>query len=190
MCVYYRCRSGDSRLSRMPRSVENNRCANTREPSLGVRKFGLKLVEAAADKPILDVACGAGRNAIFLSELGCTVICIDKDLTELRQHQTHQSHTSAPKEQRLELCHLDLVNESWPFAEGSAGGIVNVHFFLPSLFSRFVNSLTSGGGTSFLNPCLAAEGTVWNCRRGDMCGLCLPGVLTSRSTKNGKTGAI
>ena len=103
------------------------------------------MVEAAADKPILDVACGAGRNAIFLSELGCMVICIDKDLTELRRHQTHQSHTSAPKEQRLELRHLDLVNESWPFAEGSAGGIVNVHFFLPSLFPRFENSLTSGG---------------------------------------------
>ena len=107
--------------------VEADRCNERREPSVLVRKFASKMLEAAGDKPILDVACGAGRNAIFLSELGCMVICIDKDLTELRRHQTHQSHTPAPKEQRLELCHLDLVNESWPFAEGSAGGIVSVH---------------------------------------------------------------
>ena len=45
-----------------------------------VRQFGEKVAKAAGDMPILDVACGSGRNAIFLRELSCTVICMDIDL--------------------------------------------------------------------------------------------------------------
>jgi len=45
----------------------------------------------------------------------------------------------------LQLHELDLLNDPWDFAEGAAGAIVNVHFFLPSLFSRFGHSLKPGG---------------------------------------------
>ncbi len=103
------------------------------------------MVKAAADEPILDVACGSGRNAIFLSQLGCKVICIDKDLTSLRRQATYRLHMSSDEEQRLELRQLDLVQDSWPFDEASVGGIVNVHFFLPSLFPLFEKSLSPGG---------------------------------------------
>jgi SAM-dependent methyltransferase len=103
------------------------------------------MVEAAADNPILDVACGAGRNAIFLSALGCTVVCIDKDLNQLRRHQMDQTPPPSQKHGRLELRQLDLVKDSWPFVKGSVGGIVNVHFFVPALFPHFENSLAPGG---------------------------------------------
>jgi SAM-dependent methyltransferase len=103
------------------------------------------MIAAAAEKPILDVACGSGRNAIFLSQFGCKVICIDKDLTDLRQREAHRSKLSAREEHQLELRQLDLVEDSWPFGQGSVGGIVNVHFFLPSLFPLFEYSLWPGG---------------------------------------------
>jgi hypothetical protein len=75
--------------------------------------------------------------------LGCTVICIDKDLTELRKHETYRQ--GLPSLGRLELLQLDLVREPWPFGDGTAGGIVNVHYFLPSLFPYFERSLMPGG---------------------------------------------
>jgi SAM-dependent methyltransferase len=129
----------------MTQSVNDDLRSNALEPSRLVRKFGSKTVEAAADKPILDVACGSGRNAIFFAELGCTVICLDKDLNQLRSYETHRAQMSPGKHKSIELRQLDLIEETWPFAEASIGGIVNVHFFLPSLFPHFENSLSPGG---------------------------------------------
>lgn len=115
------------------------------EPSILVRKFAARIIGAAGEKPILDVACGSGRNAVFLSQLGCKVICIDKDLSDLRRREAHQAKMPSDGNHRLELRPLDLVEGLWPFGEGSVGGIVNVHFFLPSLFPFFENSLSPGG---------------------------------------------
>lgn len=129
----------------MRRSVDVGRCSNRHEPSALVRKFASRMVEAAAEEPVLDVACGSGRNAIFLSQLGCRVICIDRDLADLRRHGAYQMQISSGEKHRIELRRLDLVEDSWPFGEASVGGIVNVHFFLPSLFPLFEKSLSPGG---------------------------------------------
>src|SRR5205823_1711508 len=58
------------------------RLSNLR-PTPFLKKFGAEIGKAAGTYPILDVACGTGRNGIFLSQLGRTVICIDKDLSRL-----------------------------------------------------------------------------------------------------------
>ena len=86
--------------------------------------------------PILDIACGNGRNAFPLAELGCTVICADKDLSRFAP--------PANLEHRLRSCPLDLIDSQWPFEKSSAGGIVNVHFFLPALLPHFESSLAKG----------------------------------------------
>jgi SAM-dependent methyltransferase len=129
----------------MQRSVENDRCSSALEPSVLVRKFASRMIDAVAGKPILDVACGSGRNAIFLSQLGCKVICVDKDLTVLQRRELQQKMVKSDEKYQVELRQLDLVEDSWPFGEASVGGIVNVHFFLPSLFPLFENSLSTGG---------------------------------------------
>src|SRR5690348_12013636 len=41
-----------------------------------VRKFAPQIASAASEKPIVDVACGSGRNALVLATLGCRVICV------------------------------------------------------------------------------------------------------------------
>jgi SAM-dependent methyltransferase len=123
------------------RQVDSGHRSSGLEPSALVRKFASRMAEAAVGKPILDVACGSGRNALFLSQLGCKVICIDTDLADLRT----QRASSSDEKHRLELCQLDLVEASWPFGEASVGGIVNVHFFLASLFPFFEKSLSPGG---------------------------------------------
>lgn len=103
-----------------------------------MRRFASKIAGAAAGLPILDVACGSGRNGLFLHNLACTVICVDNDLTRF-QTQGHASVGNLVSRQ------LDLVKNAWPFGECSLGGIVNVHFLLPALFPYFERSLAPGG---------------------------------------------
>lgn len=106
------------------------------EPCALVRRFGAKIVEAANGAPILDVGCGAGRNAIHLARLGGTVICLDRNSDLLRR---------LPRAKRLVPLHMDVATEPWPFAQHQLGGIVSVHFLPPTLFQQFENSLSPGG---------------------------------------------
>src|SRR5437763_193812 len=85
-----------------------------------VRKFASKIAGAAGAAPIIDVACGSGRNAMVLSELGCNVICADIDLTRL-ETLLSSGILRLKFPSRLHLHHLDLVNDSWPFGEGTIG---------------------------------------------------------------------
>lgn len=113
--------------------------------SVLVRKFGSKVIAAAAGKPILDVACGSGRNAIFFLQRGCSVICADKDLTFLINCEARRKRTSSVPGNVLALRRLDFKQEVWPFETEDVGGIIDVHFFLPPLFPHFEDSLSPGG---------------------------------------------
>lgn len=116
------------------------------EPSPLVRRFAAKIAEAAAGKPLIDVACGSGRNALVFAQLGCTVICVDQDLSGLQAHVKHLRHTELRNTvAKLSLRQMDLVKDRWPFTTGFAGGIINVHFLLPELFHSFERSLAAGG---------------------------------------------
>jgi SAM-dependent methyltransferase len=101
-----------------------------------VRKFGAKIVEAAKGAPILDVGCGTGRNAIYLAQLGGTLICLDKDSDRLHR---------LPRVKRIVPLRIDLATDRWPFAQDQLGGIVSVHFPMPVLFRQFGSSLSPGG---------------------------------------------
>jgi SAM-dependent methyltransferase len=109
-----------------------------------VRRFAKQVVASASGKPILDVACGSGRNAFFLERIGGTVICIDRDLSSfnanplvLRDAKTHPVGL-VPRV-------VDLVKDPWPFTMNSVGGIINIDFLLPMLFPFFARSLSPGG---------------------------------------------
>ena len=130
----------------MKRTTPDDAASYRVEPSPLVRRFAAKIAEAAGDKPVLDVACGSGRNALALAQLGCRVICVDRDLASLQSRLVYLRRTNLRKASaRLSLHHLDLVKDDWPFPPGVAGGIINVHFLLPALFPHFEQSLSSGG---------------------------------------------
>jgi SAM-dependent methyltransferase len=107
-----------------------------------VRKYAEKIVAAAAGKPILDVACGSGRNAIFLARLGGTVICIDKDLSSLDANLQRRRDILTGYAKRLIPRRIDLLKNRWPFGPSSVGGIINVHCLLAALLPVFAISLT------------------------------------------------
>lgn len=101
-------------------------------PSAFVRECAERVVRASGGRPILDVACGSGRNGLFLASLGGKVIFIDRDLKRLHERA------------RSEAFQIDLARDQWPFAPGTLGGIINVHFLLPKLFRYFAASLAPG----------------------------------------------
>lgn len=101
-------------------------------PSAFVRTHAETLVQAARGKPILDVACGSGRNGWHLASLGCDVVFVDRDLIPLYDRA------------RCASFKIDLNRDPWPFGPNTLGGIVNVHFLLPSLFPHFAASLAPG----------------------------------------------
>jgi hypothetical protein len=101
-----------------------------------MRKFHIKKADATMGKPVLDIGCGSGRNAFPLAANGCTVICADKDLSRF--------HSPKDLEGQLVPQQLDFMTDAWPFAPSSAGGIISVHFLLPSLLPHFKESLSQG----------------------------------------------
>jgi SAM-dependent methyltransferase len=110
-----------------------------------VRRFAERVIAAAARKPILDVACGSGRNALFLARLSGAVICIDKDLSALNANLQRRRSVLTPSSIQLASQEIDLLNGGWPFAPRSVGGIINIHFLLPTLFPLFAISLAPCG---------------------------------------------
>jgi SAM-dependent methyltransferase len=114
-------------------------CPENLGASLLVRRFASEIAQAAGALPIADIACGSGRNAFALARLNCQMFCVDKDLSRL------QSEAQLSQFTRMKAQQLDLARDPWPFPPRSLGGIINVHFLLPSLFPSFISSLMPGG---------------------------------------------
>ena len=101
-------------------------------------QFGEELGRNAKG-PILDVACGYGRNAAYIASFGANVVCIDGDTAALDHIKT------LPEAHRLTTMKLHLLDDPWPFVHESVGAIVNVHYYHPTLLDKFIQSLKSGG---------------------------------------------
>ena len=127
----------------MPPQAVKDEIARATSPL--VRKFAEKVIAAAVGKPILDVACGSGRNALFLARLGCAVICIDKNLSALNANLQRRRAVLTASSMQLSSQEIDLLKEGWPFGQRSVGGIINIHFLLPQLFPFFASSLVPNG---------------------------------------------
>lgn len=112
-------------------------------PCTFVRRFAPKIAGATSGLSVLDVACGSGRNAFPFAQLGCTVICMDKDLSVLEH--TQELLPSCRRISQIVPHRVDLTRDEWPFGDAAVGAIINVHFFLPPLFPHFARSLIPGG---------------------------------------------
>jgi SAM-dependent methyltransferase len=115
-------------------------------PSRSVKKFGKEIVLAARERPILDVACGGGRNSAWISHLGGRMIGIDVNLRQIEAKRNYLRDTSLARAfSRVDLLELDLIRGLWPYPPSSIGGIVNIHFLHKPLLQAFSESLVPGG---------------------------------------------
>jgi SAM-dependent methyltransferase len=110
------------------------------KPSAYVKHFAQTVAESVQGYPVADIGCGSGRNAVFIAQMGCNVICIDKNFSRLCKNEF-----DLPIQKRLEVRLLDALNEPWPFARCTLGGIIVVDFLPWPLFPHLTDSLIPNG---------------------------------------------
>jgi SAM-dependent methyltransferase len=102
------------------------------QPSAWVSRFARQI----SDGETLDLACGSGRHARLLAELGHPVLAVDRDAEAL-------AACAAPgivTEQR------DLENGApWPYAANRFAGIVVANYLHRPLFAGLFDSLAPDG---------------------------------------------
>jgi SAM-dependent methyltransferase len=115
---------------------------STDAPSAHLLAERPRLREAAALGPVLDLACGRGRNALAAAEAGIRVVGIDRDpaaLTALR---------AAARERRAALSTLRADLEAGlgiPVRSGTCGGILVFRFLCRPLAPAIEAALAPGG---------------------------------------------
>jgi SAM-dependent methyltransferase len=81
--------------------------------------------------PVLDVACGAGRNAVFFAERGLEVVAVDREPQSI--HGVH-------------FVRADLEGGSpWPFAGRRFAAIVVTNYLHRPLFPQLAAAVDEGG---------------------------------------------
>ena len=82
--------------------------------------------------PVLDLACGSGRHARFLSKRGLKVVAVDRDAQRLPP--------------TIRFVQFDLESGApWPFHAERFGGIVVTNYLHRPLFQDIESSLAEGG---------------------------------------------
>ena len=83
---------------------------------------------------VLDVACGAGRHARLLAQLGFEVDAVDRDISLF---------IAPPQNVRLRVA--DIESGPWPYAGQRFDGIVVTNYLHRPLLPVLVDSLEPGG---------------------------------------------
>lgn len=102
-------------------------------PSEWVRRFA-PLIPAAAR--VLDLACGEGRHARLLAQLGYRVLAVDRDERVLG------FLAGIPG---IDVAAIDLETGLWPYPGEQFGGIIVTNYLHRPLFPLLVASLGHGG---------------------------------------------
>ena len=88
---------------------------------------------------VLDVAAGAGRNALFLARRGLFVEALDISFTGLRMAR------DAARAEALTLLAAQVDLESWPLPRQRYDAIINIRYLQRSLFGPLRRALKPAG---------------------------------------------
>jgi len=111
-------------------------------PAALLREELPRLARAAAGRPVLDLACGRGRNALAAAAHGLRTYALDRDLAALRELGAHA------REARLAIGRVRADVEAGlplPFASGSLGGVLVFRFLFRPLAAEIARVLAPGG---------------------------------------------
>ena len=103
------------------------------EPSEWVVRYARAIPPAGR---VLDVACGQGRHARFLRDLGHPVVALDRDAAAL---------VSLEGETGIEAVQADIESGPWPFAPGNFDALVVTNYLHRPLFPDLIAALRPGG---------------------------------------------
>lgn len=102
------------------------------DPSPWVRRFALQLPLGAS---VLDLACGSGRHARWLTERGLKVTAVDRDAEALQGLRgiTH------------EVIEADVENGPWPLAGRRFDLVLVANYLWRPLFDAIADAVAPGG---------------------------------------------
>ncbi|TWO79457.1 class I SAM-dependent methyltransferase [Denitratisoma oestradiolicum] len=103
------------------------------EPSLWVRRFA-PLIPAGGQ--VLDLACGFGRHARLLAQLGYQVEAVDRDAEALA------TLADIPG---INVFQADLEGGAWPYYGRAFDGVVVTNYLFRPLMPMLLNLLEEGG---------------------------------------------
>ena len=84
---------------------------------------------------VLDLACGGGRHALYLSEQGYSVLAVDQDVSALERR----------KNQRIETQVIDLEADKWPLEGSLFSGIIVTNYLYRPYLDQLPKMLIPGG---------------------------------------------
>ncbi|MEY4710790.1 MAG: hypothetical protein RIS88_240 [Pseudomonadota bacterium] len=93
---------------------------------------------APLGRPVLDVACGAGRHLLEFAARGHPVAGVDRDPQALAAAAWHLDGAG-------ELVQADIENGPWPFAGRVFGAVVVTNYLWRALLPTLVASVEPGG---------------------------------------------
>ena len=101
------------------------------QPSEWVQRFAHLLPHAAR---VLDLACGQGRHAAYLSQLGHHVTGIDRNAEALAQLPA-----------QITAIHADIEAGAWPCPGQQFDGVVVTNYLWRALWPHILGSVREGG---------------------------------------------
>ena len=102
------------------------------EASAWVKRFASTIPKEGL---VLDLACGSGRNSIYLANLGYQVLAVDRDTASLDLLEAPLIQTEA----------LDLEGEVWPLENRQFAAIVVTNYLYRPYLDLLPGMLIQGG---------------------------------------------
>lgn len=98
------------------------------------------------DLPIVDVACGYGRNGAYFANQGFSVsfIDMDQDCLDFISKGKGVSESGDITTDRIITTNIDVTCK-WPFPPNSLGGVICIHFYYPGIIQKWLNSIVKCG---------------------------------------------
>jgi SAM-dependent methyltransferase len=117
--------------------------------------FGIiKIVEnAVSGRKAIDVACGAGRDSVYLAQRGWQVISIDNKTDALDRCQ----RLALSSKVILETSLRDLENQARPLADLSADLVLVMRYLHRPLFSSIDDLINPGGAIIYSTFMVGSE---------------------------------
>lgn len=121
--------------------IENPKLMEPREASRIVQRFVDMMPNNKPNKKALDVACGTGRNTLYLAKQGFEVDALDISAVALQELSQHMKRVID-----LSFIHTKLVDlDDYTPPVSHYDLIINIHFLDRSLIKRLGKSLQKDG---------------------------------------------
>jgi SAM-dependent methyltransferase len=111
-----------------------------------LEKFIALLPEARGQAPVLDLACGSGRNGLYLVNQNIPVVFADIKETALEQVKNSLKSRSGELKSSVSFWQVDFEQEQVkPLADKSFTAIMVFRYLHRPLFEQIKQAVTSGG---------------------------------------------